>query len=134
MADAYTAMEMFQKAFRQFVMPVRSVEEEENSAMIIYQANISHLMKQILDVLKGESREQIKGVERITEQFMDRMTESMGEDFRKLGASLKEAGDSQTVYARSNKELIRAVELLVLANHDMQEKKIWIFGKRRSKK
>lgn len=122
MADAYTAMEMFQKAFLQFVMPVRSVEEEENSAMIIYQANISHLMKQILDVLKGESREQIKGVERITEQFMDRMTESMGEDFRKLGASLKEAGDSQMVYARSNKELIKAVEMLVLANHDMQEK------------
>lgn len=122
MADAYTAMEMFQKAFRQFVMPVSSADEEENSAMIIYQANIAHLMKQILDILKGESREQIKGVERITERFMDHMTESMGEDFRKLGDSLKDAGDAQTVSARSNKELIKAVEMLVLANHDMQEK------------
>lgn len=122
MADAYTAVEMFQKAFRQFVMPVRSVNEEENSAMIIYQANMSHLMKQMLDILKGESREQTKGVERIVEQFMDRMTESMGEDFRKLGDSLRDAGDAQTISARSNKELIKAVEMLVLANHDMQEK------------
>lgn len=122
MADAYTAMEMFQNAFRQFVMPVRSVEEEEKSAMIIYQANISHLMKQMLDILKGEGRDQIKGVERITERFMDRMTESMGEDFRKLGNSLKDAGDAQMVSIRSNKELIKAVEMLVLANQDMQEK------------
>lgn len=122
MADAYTAMEMFQKAFRQFAMPVRSVGEEENSAMIIYQANISHLMKQILDVLKGESREQIKGVERITEQFMEHMTASMGEDFGRLGNSLKDATEAQTVSARNNKELIKAVEMLVLANHDMQEK------------
>lgn len=122
MADAYTAMEMFQKAFRQYVMPVRSVNEEENSAMIIYQANMSHLMKQILDILKSESREQIKGVERITERFMERMTESMGEDFKKVGTSLKDATDAQTISARNNKELIKAVEMLVLANQDMQEK------------
>ena len=38
MADAYTAMERFQNAFRQFVMPVRSTEEDDASAMIIYQA------------------------------------------------------------------------------------------------
>ena len=122
MSDAYTALEMFQKDFQQFVVPEQSVEEEETSAMIIYQANMSHLMKQMLDILKGESREQTKGVERIVDRFMDGMIETMGEDFRKLGSSLKEVGDAQMVSARSNKELIKAVEMLVLANHDLQEK------------
>ena len=122
MADAYTAMERFQNAFRQFVMPVRSTEEDDASAMIIYQANISSLMKQMLDILKQDTKEQTKSVERIVDRFMDRMTETMGEDFRKLGNSLKDAGDAQMVSTRSNKELIKAVEMLVLANHDLQEK------------
>lgn len=122
MSDAYIAIEMFQKAFQQFVVPEHSMEEEETSAMIIYQANMSHLMKQMLDILKGESREQTKSVERIVDRFMDGMAETMGEDFRKLGSSLKEAGDAQMVSARSNKEMIKTVEMLVLANHDLQEK------------
>ncbi len=122
MTEAYTAMEKFQNAFRQYVMPVRAMEEEDASARIIYQANISNLMKQMLDILKQDAREQTKSVERIVDRFMDRMTETMGEDFRKLGNSLKDAGDAQMVSTRSNKELIKAVEMLVLANRDLQEK------------
>lgn len=122
MADAYTAMEQFQNAFRQFVMPVRSTEDDDVTAGMIYQANISNLMKQMLDILKQDAREQTKSVERIVDRFMDRMTETMGEDFRKLGNALKDAGDAQMVSTRSNKELIKAVEMLVLANHDLQEK------------
>ena len=122
MEEAYTAMEMFQKAFRQFVQPVRLGDGEELSAMIVYQANMSHFMKQILEILKGEDREKIKGVERIAEQFMDHMTESMGEDFRKLGDALRDARDVQSVSVRSNRELIKTVEMLVSANYNMQEK------------
>ena len=100
----------------------RSVEEEENSAMIIYQANMSNLMKQMVEILKQDSREQTKAVERMTDHFMDRMTETMGEDFRKLGSTLKETVDAQKGLTQSNKELLKTVEILVLANHDLQEK------------
>lgn len=122
MSYAYTVVEEFQNAFRQFVMPVGAVEDEDKSAMIIYQANMSNLMKQMLDILKGDSREQTKSMERIVDRFMDRMTETMGEDFHKLGNSLKDAGDAQMVSTRSSKELVKAVEMLVLANRDLQEK------------
>lgn len=122
MADAYTALENFQNVFRQFAMPAVATEEENLSAMIIYQANMSKLMKQMLELLKGEAKEQNKGVERIVDRFMDRMTETMGEDFRKLGSTLKNVTDAEIVTTRSNKELIKAVEMLVLANRDLQEK------------
>lgn len=122
MAEAYEALEEFQKAFCQCVVPARGTEDEDASAMIIYQAGMSNLMKQILEVLKQDSREQTKAVERITERFMDRMTETMGEDFRKLGNNLKNTADAQAGLTQSNKELLKTVEILVLANHDLQEK------------
>ena len=103
-------------------MPVRSTEEDDASAMIIYQANISSLMKQMLDILKQDTKEQTKSVERIVDRFMDRMTETMGEDFRKLGSSLKNVSDIQLRMSQSNKELLKTVEILVMANHDLQEK------------
>ncbi len=122
MADAYTKLENFQNAFRQFVAPVYATEDENISAMVIYQANISNLMKQMLELLKGDAKEQVKGVERIVDRFMERMEHTMGEDFRKLGNTLKNTADAQSITLRSNKELIKAVEMLVLANRDLQEK------------
>ena len=83
---------------------------------------MSNLMKQMLEILKQDSREQTKAVERITDRFMDRMSETMGEDFRKLGGSLKDTVAAQNGLTQSNKELLKTVEILVLANHDLQEK------------
>ena len=122
MEDAYTKLESFQNAFRQYVMPVNSSDDENTAMMVIYQANMVKLMKEIQDLLKGEAREQTKGVERIVDRFMDRMTENMGGNFRTLGETLKEATDVQIATTRGNKELVKAVEMLVLANHDLQEK------------
>ena len=122
MADAYTKLENFQNAFRQFVMPVKASEDENAAMMVVYQASMVNLMKEIRELLKGEAKEQTKGVERIVDRFMDRMTDSMGGSFRILGDTLKEATDVQIATTRSNKELVKAVEMLVLANHDLQEK------------
>lgn len=122
MVEAYDAVEEFQKAFRQYALPAYGTEDEDVSAMILYQANMVNLLKQMLETLKQEGREQTKGVECIVERFMDRMTETMGEDFRKLGNSLKNVSDAQMRMSQSNKELLKTVEILVMANHDLQEK------------
>lgn len=121
MADAYDAVERFQKAFSEFIEPVRA-NDEDASAMIIYQANMANTMKQMLELMKEDGKENFRSMERIVERFMDRVSETMGEDFRKLGLSLREAGDAQNISTRSNRELLKAMEMLVLANHDMQEK------------
>lgn len=122
MMDAYHAVEQFQKVFRQYAVPAYDTEDEDASAMILYQANMVNILKQMLETLKQEGREQTKGVERIVDRFMERMTESMGEDFRKLGSSLKNVSDIQLRMSQSNKELLKTVEILVMANHDLQEK------------
>lgn len=122
MADAYMKMENFQNAFRQFVMPTKVSEDENAAMMVVYQASMVNLMKEMRELLEGEAKEQTKGVERIVDRFMDRMTENMGGNFRTLGENLKEATEVQITTTRSNKELVKAVEMLVLANHDLQEK------------
>ena len=122
MMDAYHAVEQFQKVFRQYAVPAYDTEDEDASAMILYLANMVNILKQMLETLKQEGREQTKGVERIVDRFMERMTESMGEDFRKLGSSLKNVSDIQLRMSQSNKELLKTVEILVMANHDLQEK------------
>ena len=52
--------------------------------------------KQILEYLKGESKEQTDGVGRLVNQFSGQLTETMGADFEKLGIALKNATDAQT--------------------------------------
>lgn len=121
MADAYDAVERFQKAFSQFIEPVRA-NDEDTSAMIIYQANMANTMKQILDLMKEDGKDNFRSMERIVDRFMDRMAETMGEDFRKLGIALKEAGDAHNISTRSNRELLKAVEVMMVANQDLQEK------------
>lgn len=122
MANAYIAVEKFQKAFSQCVIPVRVEEDEDASAMLIYQANTAALLKEMVDILKYDSKEQTKSMDRIVERFINRMGEAMGVEFYKLGNSLKNAGETQVILTRGNKELMKTVEMLVLANHDLQEK------------
>ena len=79
-------------------------------------------MKQILDLMKEDGKDNFRSMERIVDRFMDRMAETMGEDFRKLGIALKEAGDAHNISTRSNRELLKAVEVMMVANQDLQEK------------
>ena len=121
MADAYTKLEHFQMVFRQTVMPV-PITEDSGAATVIYQANMANTMKQILEYLKGESAEQNQGMERIVNQFVDRMTQTMDEDFQKLGKTLKYITQAQSVSMQSSKELLESVETLVMVNRDLQER------------
>ncbi len=121
MADAYEKLENFQNAFRQFAMPVIATEDENSAAMVVYQANMANLMKQMLELMKGNSREQTVAVERIVDQFMEQMNTSMGSNFQKLGNTLKAAGEAQVVYANNCHDLIEAATALVEVNRNTQE-------------
>lgn len=116
MADAYGKLENFLSVFRQTVMPVAATEDANSAAMVVYQANMSNSLKQILEYMKGSAEEQTAGVERIVTQFMEQLQKTMGTDFEKLGGVLKSAGDSQQAYAAGAKELIQAVTELVETN------------------
>jgi len=78
-------------------------------------------MKQMLDLMKGNAMEQTAGVERIANQFVEKMNGVLGVQFQKLGNNLKSAGDVQMTYANSSKDLIEAATALVEVNRNMQE-------------
>ena len=120
MSDAYDKLESFLNVFRQTAQPVAVKEDENSAAMVVYQASISNALKQVLELMKGNATEQTEAVERIVDRFHDRMQESLGTDFQKLGNTLKAAGESQKVSAENARELTEAVAALVEINRKVQ--------------
>ena len=121
MSDAYEKLEEFQNAFRQYAMPMVATEDENSAAMVIYQAGMVNSMKQMVELLKGNSMEQTAGVERIVNQFTEQMTATLGVQFGALGSRLERAVSVQEATAEKNRELLAATEALLLANSGLQE-------------
>lgn len=120
MSDAYEKLGFFLDVFRQTAMPAAVTEDENSAAMVVYQANISNAVKQMLELLKGEAKEQTSGVERIVSQFTDRMQEALHTSFNELGDTLQAAAKSQQAYAAGAKELVKVVAELVEINKSTQ--------------
>ena len=120
-AETYEKLDLFQNAFRQFAAPRAQAKDEDAAAMMIYQASTANALKQILEILKGNAKEQTEGLERIVNQFTAQMTDAMGNDFEKLGISLKNATEAQTAAVHNSKELLETVETLVVVNRGLQE-------------
>ena len=78
-------------------------------------------LKQMLEIMKGNAREQTVGMERIVDQFTTQMQSALDTDFKKLGAVLKSAGESQRASAADAAEMIEAVTALVEVNRNVQE-------------
>ena len=95
-------------------------EDESSAAMVVYQAGMLSALKQMLELMKGEAMEQTAGVERIVNKFTERMESSLGDDFERLGNTLKKAGEAQSASAANARELMEAVTALVEVNQNVQ--------------
>ncbi len=120
MADAYEKLEEFLCMFRQTALPQVAREDEGAAAMVVYQAGISGALKQMLEIMKGDSAEQMAGVERIVDKFTEQMQTALNTDFQKLGSTLKAAGEAQAASAADARELVEAVTALVEVNRNVQ--------------
>ncbi len=120
MSDAYEKLENFLFVFRQTAQPQAMREDENNAVMVVYQAGMLSALKQMVELMKGEAREQTAGLERIVDKFTERMQMSLGEDFEKLGSTLKRAGDAQVASAANARELMEALTVLVEGNQKIQ--------------
>lgn len=116
MADAYAKLADFQDVFRQCAQPGVPSGDENSAAMLVYQANTANCMKQMLELMKGTAREQIEGVERIVDRFMEQMNAALGSNLRELGSSLKDTGIAQAAYAAQFGELTGSVVELLEMN------------------
>lgn len=120
MSDAYEKLENFLCVFRQTAQPQGTREDENTSVMVVYQAGMLSALKQMLELMKGDAREQTAGMERIVDKFTERMQMSLGEDFEKLGRTLKRAGEAQAASAANAQELMEALTALAEINHNIQ--------------
>lgn len=120
MADAYEKLESFLFVFRQTTQPQAAREDENNAVMVVYQAGMLSALKQMVELMKGEAREQTAGLERIVDKFTERMQISLGADFERLGGTLKRAGEAQAAGAANARELMEALTVLVEVNQNVQ--------------
>ena len=121
MSDAYETLNMFLSMFRQTAQPISIKEDENTATMLVYQAGMANSLKQMLELIKGNAMEQTAGVERIVDKFTAQMQSALDTDFKKLGNTLKSAGESQAVSAANAAEMVEAVTALVEVNRNVQE-------------
>ena len=121
MADAYGKLDEFLTVFRQCAMPPQVTEEENSSAMLVYQANMANSMKRMLELLQGITAEQTQGVERIVGQVVEHLEDSMGAGLKDLGDTIAAAGQSQTAYANACMELTKAAAKLMESGQKLQK-------------
>ena len=81
MADAYTRLTTFLETFHECTEPPVSQVDENMNAMLIYQANMANSMKSIMELMKCNEESQIKGLDKIVQQFMNQLSESLGTEF-----------------------------------------------------
>ncbi len=119
MADAYEKLAEFLEIYKEQVAPEVSGADENARAMLIYQANTANSLKTMLELMKGTSAEQTKGVERIVNQFVSQMTQVMGSDFEKLGRVLNYASKTQEQSARNYQDMEQSVRQMQEANANL---------------
>lgn len=121
MSDAYETLNDFLSVFRQTAQPASLKEDENLATMLVYQAGMANSLKQMLEMMKGNAMEQTAGVERIVDKFTTQMQSALDADLKKLGNTLKAAGESQAVSAANAAEMVEAVTALVEVNRNVQE-------------
>ncbi|MDE6924522.1 MAG: MotA/TolQ/ExbB proton channel family protein [Acetatifactor sp.] len=121
MADAYDRLQEFLDTFRECVEPTVNNTDANTKAMLVYQANMANSMKQMTELLKGEAREQAESLDRMAQNFVSRMEQSLGADFDKLGRTLQRACSTQETYADNYRSMAETVKDLLEANRTLQK-------------
>lgn len=121
MSDAYEVLDEFLCVFRQTAQPCAVKDDESSAALLVYQAGMASSLKQMLEIMKGNAVEQTAGVERIVDKFTGQMQAALDTEFKKLGNTLKKAGESQAASAANASDMVEAVTALVEVNRNVQE-------------
>jgi len=121
MSCAYEKLYAFLEAYKECVEPPITTSDENMKAMLLYQANLANSMKELTELMKGQADNQIRGVEIIVDQFVNRMEKALCTDFAKLGNSLTKASNDQMLYAENYKKMEQTTLALLKANNDLQK-------------
>lgn len=113
MSDAYEKLDVFLASYRQCVIPVVASEDENMAALLMYEANMSNALRQMLELMKAENQTQIDGVSKIVDNFIMQMDSKMGHSIIQLGNLINNATQAQAACTENNMEVIRSTASLV---------------------
>lgn len=121
MADAYEKLNVFLTSFHEYAAPPVSNGEETVNAILIYQSNTFRQLKTLTEWIQGNAAEQTRGLDRIVQQFIDRMSDSMNVNLGQLGRSLSQACEAQETYAGNFRRLEESTRLLLDTSRTMSD-------------
>lgn len=122
MADAYEKLDLFLNAFKQCALPPTVGSDEDNiAAMLVYQANQTNYMKQLLELARGEAGDQAGALEHMVSQFLAKLQSIMGTELKKLGEALNDSAESAAVSEEGVRRMIEAVNTMMESSRGMQE-------------
>lgn len=122
MSDAYGKLEQFLNIYKQCALPPAVGSEEENiAAMLIYQANQTNYLKQLVELAKGESEEQREAMEQMADHFLSQLQRVVGTEMKALGNALNGSAEAAAVSEAAVRRMIEAANTLVESHQGMQE-------------
>ncbi len=121
MAYSYEILRDFLLSHREYVTPPVVTSTETANALLVYQANMANSMKAIQDLLAGNAADQTKSLERIVQEFTNRLSQQMGTDFQTLGSALHYAGEAQQLQAENFRQMEAAARELTEASRILME-------------
>ncbi len=113
MADAYEKLDQFLTAFHEYAQPGIRTKEDALGSMMLYQAGMSASLRKIQELLQGNAREQIEGVDKIVRHFMTGMSEIMGEEFGKLGRSMERSCEVQSACGEDLRQMTERMQRML---------------------
>ena len=121
MEDAYEKLEIFQHVFRQCVVPPVMNEDENSSAMLVYQANTANAIRELVELAKGSAAVQVAGAEQIVRMCMEKLALTMHGNLTVLGESMQSNAEAQTAYLQACGTLLEQVSTLIANNKEAQD-------------
>ncbi len=126
MSDAYEKLDLFLNTFKQCALPPTVGSDEETmAAMLVYQANQTNYLKQLLELARGEAAEQGEAMEQMVNHFLNQLQNTMGTELKKLGDALNGSAEAAAVSEEGIRRMLEATGTLVDSSrslHDNLEK------------
>lgn len=121
MTGAYDKLENFLNIYRLCAIPPRVAEDADTAAMLVYQANIAGYLKELVAMGRAQSREQIAGLEKLADRFMEQLGSSMNVNLGQLGNSLQNTAEGQRAFAQECRNMLDGIKILAENQRSQQE-------------
>lgn len=121
MDDAYEKLEIFQHVFRQCIVPPVMNEDENSSAMLVYQANTANAIRELVELTKGTAAIQVAGADQIVSKCMEKLALAMHGNFTVMGEAMKNNAEAQQAYLQACGTLLEQVSTLIAQNKEAQD-------------